>query len=118
MRCKIRKDIINNKRKEEKEKAKNSYSSILKQAPNMTANQNAYQPNITATIHATIVTSIVHAHFDNIGTPGTYEKLLNEMLTENQLPPVKAPANPPAKKILNAFYAIEMREQEMANTKK
>lgn len=66
-------------------------------------------------MHSTIATCIVHAHFENIGTPGTYEKAL-KLLTKNKLAPVKAPVNPPSRKILNAYYGPELREQEAAST--
>ena len=48
-----------------------------------------------------ILTCILHAHVLNAVNPGTYEKELNEMLTQNNLPNIKAPNNPPSSKILN-----------------
>lgn len=50
---------------------------------------------------AKMLSCMLHAHLMNVGNPGTYEKVLTQTLTLNNLPAIKIPEVPQSAKILN-----------------
>ena len=46
-----------------------------------------------------ITTCTIHAHFVNLGRPGTYASEINRMLEANGLPNVVGPADVPSKEL-------------------
>ncbi len=80
MRCPKKKEIIKIKKQQDKEGVK-GYNTVTRS--NLT--QSTAQPQSTNNMHTLINTSIVHAHFKNMDTPGTYEAELNKMLIANDL---------------------------------
>lgn len=115
MRCPKRKEIINNKRKEEENRQNNTYSNIVKSAT-INIPQGTQQPPIRPETHSTIFSCMMHAHLVNMAKPGTYEIELNKMLKLNNLPPIRTPANPPSKLILDAYYGTGQANTEETET--
>ena len=100
-KCPTRKEAIKKKRTAN-EKPTQTYSQAAQQN---TQNTSTHQcQNITNETHAKIFTSMLHAHFANIASPGSFEKELNNMLTLNSLPNVKAHPNPQSRKIIANIY--------------
>lgn len=62
-------------------------------------------------MHDRIYTSILHAQFRNMETPGTYEIKLNEMLTANDLPTVKVMEDPPSLNIIKKKLQQSHKDQ-------
>lgn len=97
MSCGKKKEIINNKRKEERD-SPNTYSEAArKNFPNTTLSQ----PKIpTPDTHIKILQCMYHAHFENMINPGCYEKVVNEMFQANKLPTIKVPVAPQSSNII------------------
>lgn len=98
--CATRKEIIKQKKEENKTKSQNTYSTITTsnsmQIISSTGNMNFNNDAALKTLNC-----ILHAHVANIQTPGTYQEALNMMLTANDLPQVKVPFTPDSEKIIN-----------------
>lgn len=106
-----KKQIINNKRQEDKDNQKIKYNEIAKH--DITTNtKTPIQSNINSDTHAKILTCMLHAHFMNMADPGTWNRELNNMLKLNSLPEIKAPNNPPSLKILTKAQEAEEIEVE------
>lgn len=108
-KCPLRKEIIKEKRMAD-EKPNNTYSNVTKQSLSAPATQT--HTHINNDMHAKIYTCILHAHLNNIAIPGTYAKELNNMLTLNNLPNIKAPDNPPSNKIINNINKTDSSNTE------
>lgn len=115
MRCPKRKEIINNKKKQDRDSQTESYNTVAKKnigtrqtdiAAQAIASTNSIKPDI----HTKIFTCIMHAHVVNIANPGSYEEELKKMLKMNNLITIKAPSNPPSAKILNINLEAETTE--------
>lgn len=91
MRCPKRKEIIKNKRKQEKEGV-TSYTGAVKKNMNFAAMTQQSQPSPNT--HNTIYQCMLHAHFVNAGTHGEYERVLNNLFTDNNLPTIKISETP------------------------
>lgn len=95
MKCPIRKKAIQDKRMI-KTNTDITYSKVAQQ-PIM-----QHQPTqIDKDMPAKILSCMLHAHLMNVGNPGTYEKVLTQTLTLNNLPAIKIPEVPQSAKILN-----------------
>lgn len=104
MRCPMRKDILNEKRKEDKEKTEATYTATLKKnLPIPTFNLPTNDQPISDR-HDRMYMCMLHAHYKNSEQPGTYSKVLNKMLTDNKLPTIIVEDNPPSQRILSAIY--------------
>lgn len=111
MKCPIRKEITNIKRKENQQNQQSTtYSNITKR--NMSQQQtqqmhvhasNAPSPNST---HSNIFQCMLHAHFVNASKPGTYSIEVNTMFKANNHPPLVIPEDPPSLDII-----IKMNEE-------
>lgn len=86
-----KKEIINKKRKEEKE-GTFTYTEDTKKSLSAPAVNQGKVP--TPDTHITIIQCMYHAHFENLINPGSYEKALNEMFKANNLLVVKVPTVP------------------------
>lgn len=95
MKCPLRKKELREKRNINKVNT-NSYSNAA-QIPMMKPPQIHMEKEMTAKI----LSCMLHAHLMNVGNPGTYEKVLNQTLTVNNLPPIKIPEVPQSANILN-----------------
>lgn len=95
MKCPIRKKAI----KEKRLTRTNTAITYSKAAQQPIVQQQ--QIHIDKDLSAKILTCMLHAHLMNIGNPGTYEKVLSETLTLNNLPVIKIPEVPQSAKILN-----------------
>lgn len=105
MKCTLRKEILNNKSKNDQERK--TYNQVEKQNTQTTS-----LTLITNEIHAKIFTCMMHVHLADIADPGTYEKELKEMLTPNRLPNIKAPKNPLSAKIFTKMAETEEDKME------
>ena len=94
-KCPKRKEIIKNKRINN-QAPKQSYSQAAQQQQTIPTYNTSQQPPNNAETYSKIYTCIMHAHLHNIAEPGTYNAELNNMLKQNNLPPVKVPPNPPS----------------------
>lgn len=116
MRCQKRKDIINQKRREEKERETTTYTEIAKRGGTKTVQ--AIQPQPANTEHNTMYLCMLNAHFHNAGNPGEYEDALNKILNMNNLPSLKVPdSNPPSAKILSAINLESNKANVSSNIK-
>lgn len=111
-RCPVRKEIINEKRKEKQAKENMTYSATLKsnstqpvQLPNITA-------NISTSTHTTIYQAMLHAHFINIAHPGSFSKTFNTLMKEHNLPTLKITEDPPSLEIIRKLSGEESLEKE------
>ena len=96
MKCKLRKEIIREKRKEEQERQKGTYAQaaatkIVGQHATYSGPFQHTTPFITREEYLKINICIAHAHQKNIETPGTYAEELNKVLTANKLPSIIIP---------------------------
>ncbi len=94
MKCPKRKVILKEKRKQEIEKQKMTYSGVT-QSQSVISTQpmpQQYQvPQITKEEILKINICVSHAHYANIANPGTYSDELNKVLTANNLPNIIIP---------------------------
>ncbi len=66
---------------------------------------------INSETHAKIFKIMLHAHFMNIATPGTYEEQLNKTLKANNLPTINIPECPPSQIIIaNSIQAQDLEQ--------
>ena len=96
MACPVKKDKIQEKknRKEqlEREKAARPYSEVIKKTVQESQSRVAPTQIVLETEYGyKITTCIIHAHFDNMARPGTYETTLNRILKANGPTPVVVP---------------------------
>lgn len=114
MRCPERKKLITEKRQANTitstSHTATSYSSAAKSAPITSTLPNI---NLHKDTPCKILTCLLHAHVCNIGEPGSFEKVLQEMLKDNNLPSVKVSNTPNSKKIMEManIGGIEEREE-------
>ena len=102
MKCPQRKLILKEKRKEENEKQKMTYSDISKIHANIpTQVKTPYysMPQITREEVLIINIGVAHAHYRNLENSGTYSEELNRFLTANKLPNVVIPECPNSSKV-------------------
>lgn len=111
-KCPKRKEIIKTKRQNTQQNAK-TYSQASQQHNQITLPP---LPQNTGDTYAKIVTCIIHAHMQNTAVPGSYEVELNNMLKMNNLPAIKAPANPPSQKILTNTISTNTNIKKYTNT--
>lgn len=109
MSCPLRKKIITDKTRENRNKAANqehnTYAAIARRAVAEVKNtESMTQINLSECKHTKILISIMHAHVMNMCNPGTYEAELNKMLEKNELPTMWFPENPDSGKLLGATY--------------
>ncbi|MPC48298.1 hypothetical protein E2C01_042066 [Portunus trituberculatus] len=104
MRCCLRKDGIKKKREEEKNRG--TYSEITKMNANP-INITTPTPLITREEHLKIYSCVMNAHFMNVSDPGCYEKELNTLLADNNLPPIKISKTPNSSKLLAMIVDVE-----------
>ncbi len=98
MRCSKRKEIIEVKRKQERERNNITYVNVTK----TNTQPDSYRPPINTTEDMLrLNTWILHAHYRNIENPGTYKAELDKILKLNNLSNIKIPENPNSNKILN-----------------
>ncbi len=97
MSCKNRKEILTQKRKEEKEGA-TTFSGAVKKNISYAAASLPSMP--TSDTHITINQCMWHAHHANAINPGSYEREVNKMFKANNLPELKVPDAPPSDLIL------------------
>lgn len=105
MTCVKKKEIIYNKRKEEREGTPITYSDATKKTTLPTTATQAKLP--TPDMHITIIQCTYHAHFKNMINPGSYEKVVNEMFKANNLPTLKVPAAPQSEIITKLTKEME-----------
>ncbi len=94
MKCPKRKVILKDKRKQEIEKQKMTYSGVAQSQsiiPNQPMPQQFQVPQITKEEILKINICVSHAHYANIANPGTYSDELNKVLTANNLPNIIIP---------------------------
>lgn len=107
MRCPKRKEVVNGKRKEEREEKKTGYSAAAKKniqgAPTVASGQNLAIPKT----HNTILQCMLHAHYINMTYPGSYEEEVNIMFKSNNLPTLKVPKDPPSAAIIAKMQEME-----------
>lgn len=106
-KCPKRKEIIKNKRQNTQQNTQ-TYSQATQQNNQITLPS---LPQNTGDTFARIFTCIIHAHTQNIAVPGTYETELNNMLKNNNLPTIKAPANPPSIKLFANMTSTNANNQ-------
>ena len=94
MSCPKRKEIIKNKieleQKKKKDKEMHTYAQVA-QILKEDQRQNNIQLQIENNTPLQIITCIVHAHFVNIGCPGTFKQEANKMLRMNGFEEVEFP---------------------------
>lgn len=102
MRCPKRKEIITQKRKEEKERDSETYTNIVKR--NTAQVQVIHPQPITTTgsdsSHSTIYQAMLHSHFSNIGNPGSYANTFNNLMKAHNLPTLNIQEDPPSLEII------------------
>lgn len=99
MKCPLRKKATLEKRNSNRT-AENTYSNVTK-----TSVIHPPQVQVDKDMPAKIMSCLLHAHLVNVGKPGSFEKVLNQTLTMNNLPSIKIPENPPSTAILNLTMA-------------
>lgn len=109
--CLKRKEIISNKRKEEREGIL-TYTEATKKNTLPTNISHAKIPNPDT--HITIIQCMYHAHFENMVNPGSYEKVMNVMFKANNLPTLKIPVVPQSNIII--AKVTEAMENNAAKT--
>lgn len=103
MKCQKRKDVINQKRKDERENT--TYSNVTKRNTNTQHQQINYSgmPVISPSSHQLSYDCFMYAHMINAGKPGSYQVEVNNIRKMNNLPPIKTPDNPPSLLILKVM---------------
>ena len=109
MACVKKKEIINNKRKEEKERPTYTYTDAMKKNMPTTG---ATQLNLpTLDTHNKIIQCIYLAHNENVANPGCYEEIVNQLFKANSLPEIIIPFVPQSDK-----FIIKLNEAMNAST--
>lgn len=103
-KCSKRKTILTNKR--QNDNTNMTYSQVTKQVPDTSI------PTMSNEAHLKIFTCMLHAHFQNMAEPGTYETELNNLLRANKLPPIKIPKNPASSKIIARMTESKQEEDK------
>ena len=115
MSCPKRKEIIKHKQdleqKKKKDKEMHSYAKVA-QIFKDDQRQNNIQLQIENNTPIQIITCIVHAHFMNIGCPGTFKQEVNKMLRMNGLEEMEFPENPPSEEIFKVSHLMPSRAQQ------
>lgn len=116
MRCPERKKIIESKRKVTMTQSsqQNTYSDAIKKT---TATYTLPDIQIEKETPTKILTCILHAHICNIGEPGTYNKILEDTLKANNLPPIVIPHVPNSKKIMEMTAVEQTRTTDTVTEK-
>jgi len=97
MKCKLRKSIIKEKRKQETERTRMTFSEATRISGTqyITNHQKlAPQPVLSREDLLKVNICVTHAHFKNKENPGTYAEELNKVLTANNLPNIIIPDDP------------------------
>lgn len=118
MKCPQRKDILSQKRKEEKERSKTTYTGALKKNIQTTTSNTVNTDLSETNRHDLMYLCTLHAHYKNIKRPGTYEKELNIMLTANRFPTLIVPEDPPSLEIITAINREHQRQRKESKDKK
>lgn len=98
-RCPKIKELINKKRKAEKEKSTSTYSNALQKNisnPFQFSQPLTVSSTITPVTHTRIYQSMLHAHFVNIGNQVSFSKIFNSLMKANNLPALIFPEEPPS----------------------
>lgn len=103
MKCPIRKEIINQKRKENENIT--TYKEITLKSTTPIQATSQIEDNTEA--HLKIYACMLHTHFINAADPGTYSTQLNKIFKANNLPEIIIPSDPPSKRIIAAFSNTE-----------
>lgn len=109
-RCPRRKEIINKKRKDGKEKEAITYSETLKK--HSTNQIQTAQPQMVASAgsgsaNTTIYQAMLHSHFANVGKPGSYSNTFNNLMKAHNLPTLNIQEDPPSLQIIAKLSEIE-----------
>ena len=109
MRCRIRKDIIANKRKTEKAKETTPSTSYAQAAktPTNTAPVIQQLPTLdfSSPIFVRLNQAILHSHYMNIQNPGTYSSTFNSIMKAHGLPTLIIPEEPNSMDIITKLSA-------------
>lgn len=62
------------------------------------------QGKMTTNMQAKTYTCMLHAHFLNIATLGSYKEESNKVLKLNNLPEIKIPSTPPSHNFVSHFH--------------
>lgn len=106
MKCPLRKKALKEKRTANRDNNK-TYSNVVQ-----TPTAKLHQFHMEREIPAKILSCMLHAHLMNMGNPGTYEIVLNQTLTLNNLPTIKIPEEPSSAKILNIATTSRINTNE------
>ena len=116
MSCRKRKEFINTKRREEKERP-SSYVSALKQG----LTHELPKVNFPDTdVHIKILQCMYHANINNMVQPGTYERVVNGMFQANNLPKINIPEEfiPPSHLIMTTLLGnkppLQQQQEQQA----
>ena len=108
MSCKIRKEKINNKRREERERPR-SYVAAAKQG--LPFENQVKFPDLD--IHTKILQCMYQANMYNMVQPGSYERVVNGMFHANNLPKINIPEEciPPSELIITKLLGSVQQQQ-------
>ncbi len=102
MKCSRRKEVIKEKKKEETERGRMTYTGVTRSLIQQQSETNHYSPpSISREDILRINICVSHSHYRNIEYPGTYEEELNKILKLNNLPSIKIPDIPNSAEIYN-----------------
>lgn len=110
MGCPKRKAIVNQKRKEQKEKGSTTYSETLKRNTSRQPQVIQNQPVNTTengSERTTIYQAMLHSHFVNVGRPGSYSQTFNNLMVAHNLPTLNIQEDPPSLEIITRLSAAE-----------
>lgn len=108
MSCPKKKELIKEKKeKTNKEKEIKENTTYAKVAKETYRHEQSQRPilHIDKETPTEILTCIYYAHVDNLGSPGTFSKSLNQMLENNGHKPMWFPENPASHKILSINWS-------------
>ncbi len=98
MKCPKRKAIMREKKKEETEREKTTFSDIMR-APQQQVTHRHTPPEVTKEEALKINICVAHAHYKNLENPGSNRTVLNKILAANNLPTIVIPECPDSTKI-------------------
>lgn len=115
--CPIRKELIRQKRQEKKEAKQNfvkenkTYCEVTKLSQKLPQVIQQNQPqqqektilNLTSDISVKLMGIIIQAHLVNIARPGTFGRVVKELLVNNNLPSINMPDDSPSAEIFGAM---------------
>lgn len=120
MKCQKRKDIINKKRNEDRERPETTYTGAVKKNIQTTTTSTNNNDQNERDRHDRMYMCMMHAHFKNSKNPGIYERELNKMLTANNFPTLNVPEDPPSLEIITGIYRehkiLEKETREIIRT--